>query len=200
MFAGIVEEVGRVVEAKPDRLVIQAAAAREGIRVGDSVNVNGACLTAVEVEDNRFTVDVTPETLRRTNLGALKPGDAVDLERALAVTDRIGGHIVQGHVEATGKVISIEPEGDSLVVRFQAPPQVMRYVVGKGFIAVDGISLTVVDRDSSSFSVSVIPYTRDHTVLGSRQAGDQVNLETDIVARYVEQFVNPDFVNPDKAS
>ena len=200
MFAGIVEEVGRVVEAKPDRLVIQAAAALEGIRVGDSVNINGACLTAVDVQDNRFTVDVTPETLRRTNLGALKPGDAVDLERALAVSDRIGGHIVQGHVEATGKVISIEPEGDSLVVRFQAPPQVMRYVVGKGFIAVDGISLTVVDRDSSSFSVSVIPYTRDHTVLGSRQAGDQVNLETDIVARYVEQFVNPDFVNPDKAS
>lgn len=191
MFAGIVEEVGRVVEAKPDRLVIQADAVLEGVRVGDSVNVNGACLTAVVVEDNRFTVDVSPETLRRTNLGALKPGDAVDLERALAVADRIGGHIVQGHVEATGKVLSIEPDGDSLVVRFQAPPQVMRYVVSKGFIAVDGISLTVVDCDSSSFSVSVIPYTRDHTVLGGRQAGDQVNLETDIVARYVEQFVNP---------
>ena len=191
MFAGIVEEVGRVVEAKPDRLVIQAAAVREGIRVGDSVNINGACLTAVDVEDNRFTVDVTPETLRRTNLGLLKPGDAVDLERALSVSDRIGGHIVQGHVEATGKVVSIKPDGDSLVMRFQAPSQVMRYVVSKGFIAVDGISLTVVDRDSSSFSVSVIPYTRDHTVLGDRQAGDQVNLETDIVARYVEQFVNP---------
>ena len=191
MFAGIVEEVGRVVEAKPDRLVIQADAAAEGVKVGDSVNVNGACLTAVDVVDNRFTVDVSPETLRRTNLGLLKPGDPVDLERALAVTDRIGGHIVQGHVEATGKVISIEPDGDSLVVRFQAPPQIMRYVVSKGFIAVDGISLTVVDRDSSSFSVSVIPYTRDHTVLGGRQAGDQVNLETDIVARYVEQFVNP---------
>ena len=191
MFAGIVEEVGRVVEARPDRLVIQAAAVLEGVKVGDSVNVNGACLTAVDVVDDRFTVDVSPETLRRTNLGALKPGDPVDLERALAVSDRIGGHIVQGHVEATGEVMSIEPEGDSLVVRFQAPPQVMRYVVSKGFIAVDGISLTVVDRDSSSFSVSVIPYTRDHTVLGGRQAGDQVNLETDIVARYVEQFVNP---------
>ena len=192
MFAGIVEEVGRVVEAKQDRLVIQAAAVREGIRVGDSVNINGACLTAVDVEDNRFTVDVTPETLRRTNLGLLKPGDAVDLERALSVADRIGGHIVQGHVEATGKVISVKPDGDSLVMRFQAPPQVMRYVVNKGFIAVDGISLTVVDCDSSSFSVSVIPYTRDHTVLGGRQAGDQINLETDIVARYVEQFVKPD--------
>ncbi len=192
MFAGIVEEVGRVVEAKPDRLVIQAAAVREGIRVGDSVNINGACLTAVDVEDNRFTVDVTPETLRRTNLGLLKPGDAVDLERALSVADRIGGHIVQGHVEATGKVISVKPDGDSLVMRFQAPSQVMRYVVSKGFIAVDGISLTVVDCDSSSFSVSVIPYTRDHTVLGGRQAGDRVNMETDIVARYVEQFVKPD--------
>ena len=192
MFAGIVEEVGRVVEAKPDRLVIQAVAVLEGTKVGDSVNINGACLTAVEIANNRFTVDVTPETLRRTNLGLLKPGDAVDLERALSVGDRIGGHIVQGHVEATGKVISVEPDGDSLVMRFQAPPQVMRYVVSKGFIAVDGISLTVVDCDSSSFSVSVIPYTRDHTVLGSRQAGDQVNLETDIVARYVEQFVKPD--------
>ncbi len=192
MFAGIVEEVGRVVEAKPDRLVIQAAAVLEGIRVGDSVNINGACLTAVGVEDNRFTVDVTPETLRRTNLGLLKPGDAVDLERALSVSDRIGGHIVQGHVEATGNVISVKPDGDSLVMRFQAPPQVMRYVVSKGFIAVDGISLTVVDCDSSSFSVSVIPYTRDHTVLGGRQTGDQVNLETDIVARYVEQFVKPE--------
>ncbi len=192
MFAGIVEEVGRVVEAKPDRLVIQTVAVLEGTRVGDSVNINGACLTAVEVANNRFTVDVTPETLRRTNLGLLKPGDAVDLERALSVADRIGGHIVQGHVEATGKVISVKPDGDSLVMRFQAPTQVMRYVVSKGFIAVDGISLTVVDRDSSSFSVSVIPYTRDHTVLGDRQAGDQVNLETDIVARYVEQFINPD--------
>ena len=192
MFAGIVEEVGRVVEAKPDRLVIQADAVLEGTKVGDSLNINGACLTAVAIEGDRFTVDVTPETLRRTNLGLLKPGDAVDLERALSVSDRIGGHIVQGHVEATGEVISVNPEGDSLVMRFEAPPQVMPYVVSKGFIAVDGISLTVVDRDSSSFSVSVIPYTRDHTVLGVRQAGDQVNLETDIVARYVEQFVNPD--------
>ena len=191
MFAGIVEEIGRVVEAKPDRLVIQAVAVLEGTKVGDSLNINGACLTAVEITDNRFTVDVSPETLRRTNLGLIKPGDAVDLERALSVADRIGGHIVQGHVEATGKVISVKPEGDSLVMRFQAPPQVMRYVVSKGFIAVDGISLTVVERDSSSFSVSVIPYTRDHTVLRDRQAGDQVNLETDIVARYVEQFVSP---------
>lgn len=191
MFAGIVEEVGRVLEAKPDRLVIQADTVLEDAKVGDSLNINGACLTAVVIEDNRFAVDVTPETLRRTNLGLLKPGDAVDLERALSVADRIGGHIVQGHVEATGEVLSVDPDGDSLVMRFQAPPQVMRYVVSKGFIAVDGISLTVVDCDSSSFSVSVIPYTRDHTVLGGRQAGDQVNLETDIVARYVEQFVNP---------
>ena len=191
MFAGIVEEVGRVVEAKPDRLVIQADTVLEGAGVGDSLNINGACLTAVAIEGNRFTVDVTPETLRRTNLGLLKPGDAVDLERALSVADRIGGHIVQGHVEATGEVLSVDPDGDSLVMRFQAPPQVMRYVVSKGFIAVDGISLTVVDCDSSSFSVSVIPYTRDHTVLGVRKAGDQVNLETDIVARYVDQFVNP---------
>ena len=192
MFTGIVEEVGKVMEASPTRLVIQAKVTLEGAKIGDSIAVNGACLTVVQMNGNAIAIDVTPETLRRTNLSDLKPGAPVDLERAMALSDRLGGHMVQGHVEATGKVVSLTPEGDSLVMRFEAPPQIMRYVVAKGFIALDGISLTVVDCDSFSFTVSVIPYTQVHTVLGSRVVGDRVNLETDIVARYVERLLKGD--------
>ncbi len=189
MFTGIVEETGQVQEASPERLTIRGTSALEGLRVGDSIAVNGACLTVVDRESGIIAVDVTPETLRRTNLGLLKQGHPVNLERAMAVGDRIGGHMVQGHIEATGRVVSLEQEGDSVVVSIEAPPGVMRYVVAKGFIAVDGISLTVVECDPSSFTVSVIPYTWSHTVLGSRKAGDLVNLETDIIARYVERLV-----------
>ncbi len=189
MFTGIVEEVGKIISASPTRLVIQATTTLEGLKLGDSINVNGACLTIVQVQNNAMAIDVVPETLRRTNLGNLSPGDPVDLERAMALGDRLGGHMVQGHIEGTARVASITPEGDSLIMRFTAPPEIMRYVVAKGFIAVDGISLTVVDCDASSFSISVIPYTREHTVLGSRKLGDPVNLETDIVARYVERLM-----------
>lgn len=189
MFTGIVEEVGKVVTASPTRLVIQARVTLEGARDGDSISVNGACLTVVQRTTDTLAIDVVPETMRRTNLGDLKPGDPVDLERALALNDRLGGHMVQGHVEATGRIASITPEGEALMVRIEASPPIMRYVVAKGFIALDGISLTVVDCDASSFSVTVIPYTQQHTVMGSRKVGDQVNLETDIVARYVERLL-----------
>ena len=189
MFTGIVEEVGKVAAASPTRLVVEAKVVLEGTRIGDSIAVNGACLTVVEESQSTLAVDVTPETLRRTNLGDLNVGDTVDLERALALGDRLGGHMVQGHIEATGQVLSATPEGDSVILRFQAPPEIMRYVVAKGFIAVDGISLTIVECDASWFTVSVIPYTRDHTVLGVRKVGDRVNLETDIVARYVERLM-----------
>ena len=189
MFTGIVEEVGRVVEATPARLVISARLTLDGTRVGDSIAVNGACLTVVDLQSDTFAVDVTPETLRRTNLGDTSPGAPVNLERAMALGDRLGGHMVQGHVEATGRVASLEPEGEAMLMGFQAPSEIMRYVVAKGFVAVDGVSLTVVRCDSSSFTVSVIPYTHDYTVLGFRRVGDQVNLETDIVARYVERLV-----------
>lgn len=192
MFTGIVEEMGNVAEISPTRLVIQAKVTLEGAKIGDSININGACLTVVQIKGKTIAVDVVPETLRRTNLGDLKRGDAVDLERAMALGDRLGGHMVQGHVEATGRVASMTPEREAVVMRFEAPPQIMRYVVAKGFIALDGISLTVVDCDSSWFTVSVIPYTRDHTVLGKRNVGDRVNLETDIVARYVERLLNSD--------
>ncbi|MFH1140085.1 MAG: riboflavin synthase [Chloroflexota bacterium] len=189
MFTGIVEETGEVVEATPARMVIRAKVTLVGTRVGDSIAVNGTCLTVVHLRDNTFAVDIAPETLRCTNLGDATPGAKVNLERAMALGERMGGHMVQGHVEATGRLLSAEPEGEAVLMEFQAPPEIMRYVVPKGFIALDGISLTVVQRRLSSFTVSVIPYTLANTVLGSRGVGDRVNLESDIVARYVEQFV-----------
>lgn len=189
MFTGIVEEVGSIAEKTPTRLVVRAQTTLEGTRVGDSISINGACLTVVELRDGTFAVDVVPESLRRTNLDKIAPGDPVDLERAVAVGDRLGGHMVQGHVEATGDVVSLQPDGEAVIMEFQAPPDIMRYVVAKGFIAVDGISLTVVGCGSTSFTVSVIPYTLENTVLGSRRAGDRVNLETDIIARYVERLM-----------
>ena len=190
LFSGIVEEVGTITSAIENKITIKASIVIDGTNVGDSININGTCLTAVDLNDSSFSVEVTPETLRRTNLGELNPGDSVNLERALKVGDRIGGHMVQGHIEATGSVLAVQPEEDSLLISFGAPEDLMRYVVSKGFIAVDGASLTVVECDSSSFKVSVIPYTRDHTVLGSVQKGTKVNLETDVMARYVERLVS----------
>ena len=189
MFSGIVEEVGKIADASPTRLVIQAKVALDGTRVGDSISVNGACLTVVDLLADSMAMDVTPETLRRTNLGDLKPGDPVNLERAMALGDRMGGHMVQGHVEATGTVRAITPERESLVFEFEAPPELMRYIIPKGFVALDGISLTVVSCESSWFNVSVIPYTRDFTVVGSKRVGDRVNIETDVIARYVERLL-----------
>lgn len=189
MFTGIVEEVGSIAEKTPTRLVVRARTTLEGTRVGDSIAINGACLTVVELRDETLAVDVVPESLRRTNLDKIGPGDPVDLERAVAVGDRLGGHMVQGHVEATGDVVSLQQDGEAVIIEFQAPPDIMRYVVAKGFIAVDGVSLTVVGCNSASFTVSVIPYTLENTVLGSRRAGDRVNLETDIIARYVERLM-----------
>ena len=192
MFSGIVEEMGRVKARKGSTLFFEANKALEGVKVGDSISVNGACLTVTSIKGKVFSVDITPETVRRTNLGALSEGDMVDLERAMVYGGPVGGHLVQGHVDATGRVRSITPEGDSLVFRFEARPKIMKYVVEKGFIAVDGISLTVVERDTSSFSVSVIPYTRHNTVLGLRKPGERVNIEVDILAKYVERLLKGD--------
>ena len=188
MFTGIVEEVGEVVHKTETSLAIHASDALDDLAVSDSVSVNGACLTVTEREDGVFSVDTVPETLRRTNLGALYPGAPVNLERSMRADGRFGGHIVQGHVDAAGAVVSIEPDGESRVFTFEAPPSVMRYVVEKGFIAVDGASLTVVSCDCRAFSVAIIPYTWDNTVLGSRKVGDAVNLEADIMAKYVERL------------
>ena len=188
MFTGIVEEVGRVVSAEPNRLIIGASVVTDDLKVSDSICVNGVCLTVTSRDSASFSVDVVPETLRRTNLESLREGDPVNLERPLAVGDRFGGHVVQGHVDATAAVESITDDGEALLIKFRAGPSIMRYVVEKGFIAVDGTSLTVVNCDSRSFVVTVIPYTRDNTVLGTRKLGDQVNLEADIIAKYVERL------------
>ena len=189
MFTGIVEEIGRVQSVSSGGLVISVSRELADLRVSDSISVNGACLTVTSRDEDSFSVDVVPETLRRTNLGALRAGDPVDLERSLAVDGRFGGHVVQGHVDATGAIESVAHEGEALLLRFRAPPSIMRYVVEKGFIAVDGVSLTVVDCDDRSFSVTVIPFTRDNTILGSKAAGDAVNLEADIMAKYVERLL-----------
>ncbi|HZU77420.1 MAG TPA: riboflavin synthase, partial [Dehalococcoidia bacterium] len=157
--------------------------------VGDSICVNGVCLTVTSLRDGAFTVDTVPETRRRTNLGDLQPGDRVNLERALRAEDRLGGHVVQGHVEGTGVLEAVEQDGAALLLRFSAPPALLRYIVAKGFVAVDGTSLTVIDRDERGFSVTIIPTTQEWTTLGRRRPGERVNLETDILARYVEQFL-----------
>jgi len=196
LFTGIVEEVGHVRSlesqsqaAGVSRLTIRAAKVMDSLKVGDSIAVNGACLTVVSRSDDGFSLELAPETLRRTNLGSLQVGQRVDLERSLAVSDRLGGHIVQGHVDATSKVSSTRPDGDCVIMGFRAPRKLGRYIVEKGFVAVDGISLTVAKRGVSYFTASVIPYTLENTVLKERHVGDAVNLEVDILAKYVERLL-----------
>jgi len=188
MFTGIVEEVGRVTSAQPGNLVIAASQVLQGVELGQSIAVDGVCLTITSFDSNSFSVDVMPETLSRTNLGLLSAGGKVNLERPLSLGGRLGGHLVQGHIDANGRVASIRWNGEATLIRFEAPPEVMCYVVERGFIAVDGVSLTVVTKDTGSFQVSVVEYTRQHTTLGDRQVGDSVNLEVDIIAKYVEQL------------
>lgn len=188
MFTGIVEEIGAVKAMDAGRLTIGASAVVSDVSVGDSIAVNGACLTVTEHDASSFAVDVVPETLRRTNLGALTAGSRVNLERSMPASGRFGGHMVQGHVDGTGVVRSISADGDALMMAFEAAPWVMRYVVEKGFIAVDGTSLTIVHCDNFSFSVTLIPHTQANTVLGDKRVGDSVNLEADIVAKYVERL------------
>lgn len=188
MFTGIVEEVGIVRSSVRGGLTIAARTVMPTLQVGGSISVNGACLTVTVLKPDAFTVDVVPETRRRTNLGSLRPGDSVNLERPLRADGRMDGHIVQGHVDQTGTITEISADGEALLVRFDAPWQIMRYIVAKGFVAVDGVSLTVVHCDDNGFSVTVIPHTRDHTVFGSRTVGDAVNVEVDILAKYVERL------------
>ena len=189
MFTGIVEEIGTINSLVNRVLTIQAEQVLADIKLGDSISVNGTCLTVVNFTESKFSVDLAPETLRRTAFGNLNPGDTVNLERALAANDRFGGHMVQGHVDATGRVISIRDEGDSSIFRISNPKRLKRYLVEKGFIAVDGISLTIVKVFTSSFTLSVIPYTRMNTNLRDQLIGGKVNLEIDILAKYVENLM-----------
>jgi riboflavin synthase len=195
VFTGLVEEGGRVAEVRPAgggaRLAIAASAVLEGLRVGDSVAVNGACLTAVEVSGDGFAVDCVAETLRRTALGALGSGDRVNLERPMRLGDRLDGHLVQGHVDGVGTVRAARSEGESTVLEIAPPAGLMRYVVEKGSIAVDGVSLTVAERLADAFTVALIPHTMAVTTLGPGAVGRAVNLEVDVVAKYVESLAAP---------
>jgi riboflavin synthase len=195
VFTGLVEEVGTITVVAPGeqgaRMVLRAPRVADGLGLGDSVSVDGACLTAVEVLPDGFVVDAVAETLRRTCLGERAAGDRVNLERAMPVTARLGGHLVQGHVDATGVVESAAPEGESTVLRVAAPPEVMRYVVEKGSVTVDGVSHTVAGRDDAGFTVALIPHTMRATTLGPDAVGRRVNLEVDLVAKYVEALAAP---------
>ncbi len=189
MFTGIVEEVGSVTSISSNGMTVQAEKVMSDLKQGDSISVNGACLTAVSLSNTEFTVDLSPETMRRTSLGDLSSGGVVNLERALSASDRMGGHIVQGHVDGTGRITSTKEDGDSIVIRVRAPKRLMPYIVEKGFIAVDGISLTVVKVGTSSFTLAVIPYTLRNTNLETLSVGARVNLEADILAKYVENLL-----------
>ena len=188
MFTGIVEDIGKVTSAQRGNLVIAAGDVLQGMELGESIAVNGVCLTVTDFSANSFSVDIMLETLGRTNLELLRVGDSVNLERPLVLGGRLGGHLVQGHVDSTGRVASVMRDGEAMLIKFEASSEIMRYLVEKGFIAVDGASLTVVTRDASSFLVSLVDYTQKHTTLGSRRVGDMVNLEADIIAKYVEQL------------
>ena len=194
MFTGIVEELGRVRVITPvadgARIQIEARLVLEDAKIGDSIAVNGCCLTVVESGIDTWSADAVTETLARTNLGALRAGDAVNLERPLRLGDRLDGHIVQGHVDGTGSLRARADNADgSVAMNFAAPPEVLRYVVHKGSITVDGISLTVAALDADTFGVAVIPHTLSVTTLGTRQPGDAVNLEVDVIAKYVERLL-----------
>ena len=188
MFTGIIEEVGTVGELGYNKLTIRAAKVIEDQKMGDSIAVNGTCLTVVAHDSTTFTVDLSPETLSRTSLGSLEQNHKVNLERPLAVSDRLGGHIVQGHVDATGRITSSRTEGNSQILRVRFPERMRPYIVEKGFIAVDGISLPVVQKGTSTFTLSVIPFTLENTNLQEKGVGDRVNLEIDIIAKYVESL------------
>ena len=189
MFTGIVEEVGSVVSISNDGMTVRAEAVMSDLKLGDSISVNGACLTAVSISSSVFSVDLSPETMRRTSLGDLVAGGVVNLERALSASDRMGGHIMQGHVDGTGRITSTKEDGDSVIYRVRAPKRLMPYIVEKGFIAVDGISLTVVKVGTSSFTLAVIPYSLRNTNLHALSIGARVNLEADILAKYVENLL-----------
>ena len=188
MFTGIVEEIGSVKSSGSGRLTFAAKVVLDGTKPGDSIAVNGVCLTVTSLTTTSFSVDIMPETLRRTNLGTLHGGDKVNLERAMAADGRFGGHFVQGHVDGTGKVSGVRHEGEALLLTFESTKDIMKYIVEKGFIAVDGASLTVVKCNPTSFSISLVGTTQKATTLGGRKAGDVVNLEVDIIAKYVEKL------------
>lgn len=191
MFTGIIEETGVLKEQNGGNLVIQADKLLEDVHLGDSIAVNGVCLTVTEFQKNWFRADVMAETLRRSSLGTLKKGSRVNLERAMAANGRFGGHIVSGHIDGTGTVENMQREGNAIWVTISCGAALLRYIAEKGSIAIDGISLTVAEVRENGFRVSIIPHTGEETTLLARRTGDMVNLETDIIAKYVERLMFP---------
>lgn len=193
MFTGIIEEIGRVRAlrrgARSFTLEIEASKVLEGTQVGDSIATNGVCLTVTRMDEGGFAADVMPETVERTALKRLQPGSSVNLERALTLSSRLGGHLVAGHVDATGRIASRREDDTALWLEIEAEPAVLRYVVEKGSIAIDGVSLTVARVGERSFSVSLIPHTQGVTTLHERRVGDRVNLENDMLVKYVEKLM-----------
>ena len=195
MFTGIVEELGQVkalsLRGNSGTLTVKAKKVLEGTKIGDSIAVNGVCLTVTNMKNNEFSADVMAETVRRSSLGALQDGSYVNLERAMAADGRFGGHIVAGHIDGTGTIRSMQPEGNAVLVTISAAPELLRYVVEKGSIAIDGISLTVAKVSHTDFTVSLIPHTGEETTLLKHRSGEIVNLETDIIGKYVEKLIQP---------
>lgn len=193
MFTGIIEEIGYVRHvisgSVSGQIQIGAAKVLEGTKIGDSIAVNGVCLTVTRLFQNGFTADVMPETLRRTNLGKLGSGDPVNLERAMAADGRFGGHIVSGHIDGTGTITGMQPEGNAILVTIKTSHEIMKLIVEKGSVAIDGISLTVASLGENCFRVSVIPHTGEETILLKKRVGQDVNLENDIIGKYVQKLM-----------
>jgi riboflavin synthase len=195
MFTGIIEEIGTIKavikSTKSAKLIIQASKVLEETKIGDSISTNGVCLTVTDIYDSSFAVDVMAETIRKSSLSMLSQGDKVNLERALQVGDRLGGHIVSGHIDGTGTIRNIQQEDNAIWITVAADPMILRYIIPKGSITVDGISLTVAYVDDTIFKVSIIPHTKEVTTLLYKKVGDIVNLECDLVGKYIEKLLKP---------
>lgn len=193
MFTGIIEGLGTIsavaASGEGKRLSVNADFVLDGTRIGDSIAVNGACLTAVRISGARFEVDVSPETLARTTLKTIAPGSRVNIERALRLSDRLDGHLVSGHIDGTGRIAYKNVRGNALWIGVSVPPELTRYMIAKGSVAIDGISLTINTVDKQGFEVAIIPHTAAETTIGFRHAGDAVNIETDMIGKYVEKFI-----------
>ncbi len=193
MFTGLIQDIGKIqsVERRGEgiRLTISTRIDLSQTKIGDSISVDGACLTVVRRSGRIFTVDASPETLQRTTLSTVREGQPVNLEMPLKMSDPLGGHFVAGHVDGTGEIIEVAPEGNFMRYRFRVPAEIARYLIEKGSVAVDGISLTITECQDQEFIVSIIPHTAESTTLGKKRAGDRVNVENDLIAKYVEKFV-----------